>query len=113
MAFNDIERQRAKKEIGAFVESIRPPASIRSELDISYSIWGQSIEIEECRPVLYGESGEMFKLAVVKITFIREQKSWQLYWMRSNLKWEMLTQVNTLKEAIDIMRDDESGFFFG
>ncbi|QII37860.1 DUF3024 domain-containing protein [Rouxiella badensis] len=113
MAFNDIERQRAKNEVGAFVESIRPPEPIRKELDISYSIWGQSVEIEECRPVWRGDPGEVLKLAVAKIVFIREHKAWRLYWMRSSIKWEMLVQVETLREAIDIIRDDQSGFFFG
>ncbi len=113
MAFNDIEHQRTKNQIGAFVESVRPPVSIRDEFDISYSISGQSIEIEEVRPVWRGEPGETTVLAMVKITFIRKKNTWRLYWMRSSLQWEMLTQVDTLKEAIDIVRDDESGFFFG
>lgn len=113
MAFNDIELQRTKNQIGAFVESVRPPVAIRNELDISFRISGQSIEIEECRPKWRGEPGEMSMLSIVKITFIRKKKAWRLYWMPSSLQWEMLTQVDTLKEAIDIVRDDESGFFFG
>lgn len=73
MAFNDIEHQRTKNQIGAFVESVRPPVSIRDEFDISYSISGQSIEIEEVRPVWRGEPGETTVLAMVKITFIRKR----------------------------------------
>lgn len=38
MALNDIELQRARNELGAFIARRRPPPHIRPKLDIGYRI---------------------------------------------------------------------------
>lgn len=113
MAFNDLEYHAVKKEVGAFVESIRPPAHIRNELDILFTIEDQSVEIGEKRPVWRGGPGEFSVLTLAKITYVRTQKVWKLYWMRANEKWELYQTADTLNDALEMVRVDAHGCFFG
>ncbi len=50
MAFSDFEQKAVEKAMDRFLEKRRPPAHIRSQLDIRYRIAGQSVEIVEVRP---------------------------------------------------------------
>ncbi|KAB8311656.1 DUF3024 domain-containing protein [Rouxiella chamberiensis] len=113
MAFNDLEYHAVKKEVEAFVESIRPPAHVRNELDIVFTIDDQSIEIGEKRPVWRGEPGEFSVLTSAKITYVRTQKVWNLYWMRASEKWELYSEERTLAAALNQVRDDIHSCFFG
>lgn len=113
MAFNDLEYHAVKKEVTAFVESIRPPAHIRNELDIVFSINEQTIEIGEKRPPWQGDPGEFSVLTSEKITYVRTQKEWKLYWMRASEKWELYETADTLTEALEMVRVDAHGCFFG
>ncbi|ANS41637.1 DUF3024 domain-containing protein [Serratia inhibens] len=113
MAFNDLEFHAVKKEVEAFVESRRPPVHIRPELDITYKINNQTIGILEVRPQWNGESGEMMEHPVAKITYVRSQKAWNVYWMRASLKWELYEKAKTLGNALEIVRTDQHGCFFG
>lgn len=113
MAFNDLEYHAVKKEVAVFIESIRPPAHIRNELDIVFHITDQSIEIAELRPVWRGESGEKIEHSVAKITYVRSQKTWNLYWMRADMKWHLYESVKTLADALKIVQEDANGCFFG
>jgi len=113
MAFNDLEFHAVKKEVKAFVESIRPPAHVRNELDIVFTIDDQSIEIGEKRPVWRGEPDEFSVLTSAKITYVRTQKEWKLYWMRASEKWELYQTADTLSDALEMVRIDAHGCFFG
>ncbi|MFU9135599.1 DUF3024 domain-containing protein [Erwinia tasmaniensis] len=113
MAFNDLEYHAVKKKVDAFVSSIRPPEHVRNELDILYTIKDQTIAISEERPVWQGEPGERCKLESAKITYLRTQKKWKLYWMRGTLKWELYQETATLQEALDMVKEDVHGCFFG
>lgn len=113
MAFNDLEYHSVKKEVSAFVESLRPPGHIRNELDIVFTIDDQSIEIGEQRPVWRGQPGEMSVLTSAKITYVRSQKKWRLYWMRASEKWELYETAGTLAEVLEMVRADAHGCFFG
>ncbi|HDL6962266.1 TPA: DUF3024 domain-containing protein [Yersinia enterocolitica] len=113
MAFNDLEYHVVKKEVAVFIESIRPPAHIRNELDIVFTIDDQTIEIGEQRPVWRGEPGEVSVLTSAKITYVRTQKAWNLYWMRADMKWHLYESVKTLADALKIVEEDANGCFFG
>src|SRR5690606_6678422 len=57
MAFSELETKRVEKAVGKFVEGHRPPPHSRHELDLSYRINGQSVEIFEVRPRWRGAPG--------------------------------------------------------
>lgn len=113
MAFNDLEYHAVKNEVVAFIESIRPPKHVRKELDIVFTINDQSIEIGEQRPVWRGEPGEFSVLTSAKITYVRTNNVWNLYWMQASLKWELFQTTDTLTDALEKVRTDEYGCFFG
>lgn len=113
MAFNDLEFHAVKKEVEAFVESRQPPVHIRPELDIYYRIDNQTIEIGEVRPVWKGEPEERFEMPSARITYIRSQKAWKIYWCRANGKWEWYATFYTLSDSLDVVGQDYHGCFFG
>ncbi|MHA1067143.1 DUF3024 domain-containing protein [Enterobacter ludwigii] len=113
MAFNDIEFHAIKKEVKQFVESIRPPVHIRSELDIVYSISDQTVDIGQLRPVWRGEPGETHILPSVRIRYVRSMERWKLYWMRKDLKWHFYSTERSLTDALELVRADPDYCFFG
>lgn len=113
MAFNNIEFNAIKMEVKQFVESIRPPVHISSELDIVYSISDQTVDIGQLRPVWRGEPGETHILPNVRIRYVRSQDRWKLYWMRKDLKWHLYSTELSLTDALELVRADPDYCFFG
>lgn len=113
MAFNDLEYHAVKKEVDQFIESIRPPEHVRSELDIVFNITDQDIDIGELRPVWHGSPGEKSIHPSVRIKYVRTGSTWKLYWMRSDMKWHLYDEVKTLTEALEVVRADPDCCFFG
>ncbi len=72
MAFHDLERKKIENLLNAFIEKIRPAPHIRSELDFSFDITGQSIELVEIRP-LWGNKSIIHRHAFAKATFVKAQ----------------------------------------
>ncbi|WP_368301346.1 DUF3024 domain-containing protein [Kluyvera sichuanensis] len=113
MAFNDLEYHAVNKEVKLFVDSIRPPAHIRNELDIVYSINDQTIDIGEQRPVWQGAPGETHILPSVRIRYFKTSRQWKLYWMRKDMRWHLYDTAETLTEALEVVRVDPDCCFFG
>lgn len=100
MAFSELELQRIKRVVGEFVEGRRPRPEIRNQLDIVYSIDGQSVLIQEDR---LSYDGSRILEPVVKTTWVKSQRIWKIFWMRADLKWhryDPLPQVRTLEEFV-------------
>ena len=115
MALNDIERKRIEKLVGAFVEELRPPPPIRSQLDFGFRITGQSIELFEIRPQWKRPEIKQ-EHAFAKATYVRTHNRWKIYWKRANLKWhgyEPVPDVSTVEEFLCVVRKDEYACFFG
>lgn len=115
MAFTQLELQRCKKVLTQFLEHRRPPAHIRDQLDIGYRITGQSVEIFEIRPDWQDKSRKR-ETPVAKVTFVRTQNRWKVYWMRQDLKWhgyEPTPEVHSLEAFLNVVDRDEYGCFFG
>ena len=114
MAFTDIDIQRIKKIVGGLC-SKRTPEHLKDQLRFEYEIEKQSVIINEVRPV-WNNPNEFMKLPMAKITFIKSQKLWKLYWKRASGKWykykpkESDPELNSLVQEID---EDTYGCFFG
>lgn len=113
MAFNDLEFHAVNKEVKRFVQSIRPPAHLRNELDVVYSINGQTIDIGQLRPVWQGEPGETYTLPSARIKYIRSFDRWKIYWMRKDMEWHLYSMELSLSDALEVVRVDPDGCFFG
>lgn len=115
MAFSEIEIARYKREVAAYVESKRPSAHIRKQLDIAFRINGQSVEIFEVRPQ-WDDPQEILQHPVAKAMYVKNQKIWKVFWQRADLKWhgyEPNPTVGSLKQFLEIVEADEYACFWG
>ncbi|MCG8306242.1 MAG: DUF3024 domain-containing protein [Cytophagales bacterium] len=115
MPFSEFEIKKKQKIVGQYIEKNRPPADIRSEVDMSFRIEGQSVVIFEIRP-LWNNPEEKIEEPVAKATYVKSRKLWKIYWQRADLKWHRYDpdpEVDTIDEFIDIVERDEFACFFG
>jgi hypothetical protein len=115
MAISEFEIKRCEKLVGQYVESRRPPTHIRNELDLSFRINGQSVEIFEIRPA-WQRPGVKMESPVAKATYVKAQKIWKVYWQRADLKWHRYDpdpEVKTIEEFLVVVEKDEFGCFYG
>jgi len=115
MALSEFETRRVKKLASAFVEAHRPPAHIRSELDIGFRISDQSLEFFEIRP-RWEDPGEILEHSFAKTTFVKKTRSWKIYWMRQDLKWhryDPVPEVASLDEFLSVVSEDAFACFRG
>ncbi len=99
----------------AFMERRRPLVSVRSKLDLGYRISGQSVELFEIRPK-WDNPGVILEHPFAKATYVRIQKLWKIYWMRSDLKWheyDPVPEVSSIEKFLTIVDQDEYSCFFG
>ncbi len=115
MAFSEFEIKKIQKVVGRYIEKHRPPVYLRNEVDLSFRVKGQSVEIFEIRP-LWNNPEEKIEEAVAKATYVKRQKLWKVYWQRADLKWhryEPDPEVDSIEEFLEIVERDEYACFFG
>ncbi len=115
MAFSEIETEKYRRLLEAFVEKRRPPEDIRPELDIGFRIKGQSVEIFEIRP-RYLDPDVKMEEAVAKATYVRTQRIWKVFWQRQDLKWhgyDPKPRVRSLKKFLQLVDEDALCCFWG
>lgn len=98
-----------------FIARKRPPEHIRSQLDISYKIDGQSIYVLEIRPQ-WNKPEVIIEHPVAKATFVKTKNHWKVYWMRANLKWHSYLPkpaVKTIAAFTKLVEDDKHHCFWG
>lgn len=71
MAFDEFTRHRIEKAVGTFIEKRRPPAYMRKDLDLGFSVRAQSVEIFEIRPH-WQNPEEIIHSPIAKTTYVRE-----------------------------------------
>jgi hypothetical protein len=115
MSFTELEQKRHAKVVEAYVESRRPPPHIRSQLDLSYRIHGQSVEIFETRPA-YDDPSKTTENPVAKATYVKRAEAWRIYWQRADLEWhryEPRPSAGSIEEFLEVVEEDEYCCFFG
>jgi hypothetical protein len=116
VALSQLEAARVQKAVGAFVERRRPPPHMREEIDLTFRLSGQSVEIFEVRQAWDGPPGEKIKQPVAKATFVRTKGRWRVFWQRRDLKWhgyEPRPEVSTIEQFVALVQEDPYGCFFG
>ena len=115
MAFTELEARRNEAALRSFLDRCRPPAHIRSKLDIGYSVDGQVVEVFEIRPDWKDEK-IIRNHAFARLRFFKSRGLWRLYWLRANLKWDIYephADHKHLERALAVIEADEYGCFFG
>lgn len=116
MALSEIETARVKKALDAFMAKRRPPAHLRSQLDLGSRIARQTVELFEMRPAWRGKPGEKMEHSVAKATFVRSRNTWRVFWMRRDLKWhsyEPVPEVRSIEDFCALVSEDAYACFFG
>jgi hypothetical protein len=114
MAISEFEIKKCEKDIEKFMSKHRPPAHIRSEVDIGYRIDNQSVELFEVRP-RWDNPQEKTETPVAKATFIKAKQIWKVYWQRSDLKWhsyDPMPKVKYLEDFLSVVGEDKHSCFF-
>lgn len=113
MAFSEFEVRRIRKVVAGFVEKRRPPAHVRDQLDLMFSIEEQSVLLLEKRRLM---DGEVIERPFAKATWVKTQQVWKLYWQRADLKWhsyEPAAAVSTIEAFCDVVDKDLYRCFWG
>lgn len=103
------------EEIENYLSYIRPPEEIRETLDISYRIEKQSVILFEIRPD-WQDASKKIQADIVKVTFVKKDNNWKVYWKRADLKWHLYQPnpiVQNLLDFIRLVEKDEYGCFWG
>ncbi len=115
MALSEFETKRCEKLVAQFIEKRRPPQHVRREVDLSFRIQGQSVEIFEVRPHWH-DKAKMLEHSVAKATYNKSNRHWNVFWQRADLKWhgyEPHPVVKSIDEFLALVEKDEYAFFFG
>jgi hypothetical protein len=115
MALSEFESKRVEKLASEYVDAHRPPPHIRSELDIGFRIFDQSLELFEIRP-RWDNPKEILEHSFAKTTFVKKTRSWKVYWMRQDLKWhryDPVPEVASLEEFLATVSEDALSCFRG
>ncbi|MBD3584042.1 DUF3024 domain-containing protein [Flavobacterium selenitireducens] len=99
----------------SYLISARPREEIRSQLDIGYKVDGQNVIIFEIRPS-WTNPKEKAEYYVAKAAFVKKENTWKIFWLMSDLKWhnyKPLPRVKSLKEFVDVVKEDKLGCFWG
>ena len=115
MALSEFEEKTCEKIVRQYVEKRRPPAHMRNEIDLSFRVKGQSVEIFEIRP-MWNNQNEKIEESVAKATYVKSRNIWKVFWQRADLKWHQYDpdpEVKTLEEFLDVVERDEYACFFG
>jgi hypothetical protein len=98
-----------------FIEKIRPPEEIRSQVDLGYTYDGKNIELYERRPI-WNNPSKVENYPYAKITYVKTSQIWKLYWKRASGKWEAYSDLPTsthLEELLACIDEDAFGCFYG
>ena len=111
----EFETKRCEKLVAAFIERRRPPAHVRHEVDLTFRIVGQSVEIFEVRPY-WRDKTDLREHPIAKATFNSSKRTWKVFWRRADLKWQGYqpnTEVARIEDFLGVVDKDEHGCFFG
>jgi len=115
MAFSEFERARYQKILDEYIELRRPPAHLRSQIDLSSRMDRRSVEIFVIRP-FYIDPSQKMEEPIARATYVKKRDIWKVYWQWADLKWHKYSpvpEVATLEDFLEIVHSDRHGYFWG
>jgi hypothetical protein len=95
MTLSEFEEKKYEKIMKDYVEKHRPPVHLRNEVDLSFLVKGQSVELFEIRP-LWDDKTKNIEVAVAKATYVKSQKIWRVYWCIRHSKPAVICRCSRL-----------------
>lgn len=68
--------------------------------------------LKEVRPH-WRKPGEETKRPFAKLVFTAPTEMWKVYWHRANGDWNLIAEFKALDHALDYMKSNPNGCFFG
>ena len=115
MALNDVERKRVENAVAEYVTKHRPPAHIRDQVDLSFRLTDQSVELFEIRP-RWDDHTKKIEESIAKARYLKSRKRWLFYWKRADLKWHKYPpqpEVRTIEAFLALVEEDKHACFYG
>jgi hypothetical protein len=115
MTLSEFDTKRCEKLVAQFIERRRPLPHIRAEVDLSFRINRQSVEIFEVRPNWRDET-KLQEHSIAKATYNNSKRNWKVFWQRADLKWHSYMpnpEVASIEDFLAVVQKDEHGCFFG
>lgn len=114
MAFTPLEKEEIEHLLSECLADRKQHAA-KKGFDIGYKFNNQSIEFFETLPSSDNEQG-FFNLPVAKISYVRTQDVWKIYWVRGSLKWQgylRCSETKKFNEALFFVNEDIDQIFWG
>jgi hypothetical protein len=115
MTLSEPEIKRWETLIAEFLERRRPPPRLRKDVDLSFRIKRQSVEIFEIRSHWTGK-GKPTEHRIAKAMFMKCKQNWKVLREGPDLKWrsyEPHPEAQTVEEFLAIIQNDDHDCFFG
>ena len=115
MTLNEFETKRCEKLVAKFIEKRRPSPHVRADVDLTFRIDRQSVEIFEIRPN-WRDRSKLQEHSIAKATYNKSKGNWKVFWRRADLKWhgyQPSAEVARIEDFLDVVEKDEHGCFFG
>ena len=115
MVLSEFEVKRYELAKKKFLAKRRPHPDVRGKCDLDCRLDNQTVEVFEIRPQ-WNSPEIIHEHSFAKATYSKSEKVWKIYWMRSNLKWQIYEPneiVRTIEDAFMAIDCDENGVFFG
>jgi len=115
MTLSELDTKRCEKLVAQFIEGRRPPPHVRAEVDLSFRIDGQSVEIFEVRRH-WEDHSKKLEHSIAKATYNKSKRNWKIFWQRADLKWhgyQPKPEVDLIEDFLALVQKDEHGCFFG
>jgi hypothetical protein len=116
LTLSEFDTERCEKLVAQFIQRRRPPPPhLRAEVDLSFRINGQSVEIFEVRPN-WRDRRKLQEHSIAKAMYNKSKRNWKVLWQRADLKWHSYfpnPEVASIEEFLAVVQKDEHGCFFG
>lgn len=116
MAFTDLEIAEHTIALEQhFWAHRRPPLNLRDRIREGQRFANRSIELFVVRPA-FNRPGEHTEESIAKLTYVRSNNVWQLFWKRADGKWHRYPprpEAKSLVAALGVIHEDANACFFG
>ncbi|WP_017429561.1 DUF3024 domain-containing protein [Vreelandella jeotgali] len=115
MAFSEFEQKKVERAAATWRDIMRPPAAVRTQLDLDIRVADQSVQVIEVAPD-FRDPTETIETPAAKATYVKKNQRWKIYWMRSDLKWHAYMpepEARTIDDVLAIVHADKNCCFFG
>ena len=114
MAIPPVQRQLAEKQIEYYCKT-KIPKEIQNEIQLKYSVRGNSFTLMESRPK-WDDGSEWIDMKIAKMTFDIKSMKWKLYWSNQHqnfFSYDGLSPKTEIKDLLKEINEDPTCIFWG